>query len=89
MFTKPENWNKLSPLERRKLRLDYWQNTPVEFISPEAEANYKVRIDRLRKTYDMAYPDRFRDEEKINIPDSEAGSLMVTNHFSSRGKRLS
>ena len=58
MFTKPENWNELSPLERRKLRLDNWQNTPVEFVSPEAEANYKERIERLRTTYDMEHPDR-------------------------------
>ena len=40
MFVKPDNWNELSPLEKRKLRLDHWQNAPVEFISPEAEANY-------------------------------------------------
>jgi len=58
MFTRPDNWNELSPLERRKLRLDHWQNQPVEFITPEAEANYKVRIDRLRKTYDMQPVDR-------------------------------
>jgi hypothetical protein len=41
MFTKPANWNQLTPLERRKLRLDHWQNQQVEFVSPEAEANYK------------------------------------------------
>ena len=58
MFTRPENWNELSALERRKARLDAWQNKPVEFISPEAEANYKERIDRMRKTYDMEPHDR-------------------------------
>ena len=58
MFTKPSNWNELSPLERRKLRLDHWQNQPVEFVSPEAEANYKERIDRIRKTYDIEPTDR-------------------------------
>ena len=58
MFIKPENWNSLSPLERRKLRLDNWQNTPVEFISPEAEANYKERINRIRKAYDIEPADR-------------------------------
>lgn len=58
MFIKPDNWNELSPLERRKLRLDNWQNKPVEFISPEAEAAYKVRIDRIRKIYDMEPHDR-------------------------------
>ncbi len=31
----------MSPLERRKARLDAWQNAPVQFASPEAEANYK------------------------------------------------
>jgi len=58
MFTKPDNWSELSPLQRRKARLDAWQNTPVEFVSPEAEANYKVRIERLRKTYDLEPHDR-------------------------------
>jgi hypothetical protein len=30
----------------------------VEFVSPEAEANYKERIARLRKAYDLEHPDR-------------------------------
>jgi hypothetical protein len=58
MFVRPENWNQLSPLERRKARLDAWQNAPVPFASPEAEANYKQRIDRVRKIYDMEPHDR-------------------------------
>lgn len=58
MFTRPDNWNQMSPLERRKARLDAWQNAPVQFASPEAEANYKERIFRLRKIYDMAPHDR-------------------------------
>lgn len=58
MFTRPDNWNELSPLERRKARLDTWQNAPVEFVSPEAKAQYKERIERLRKIYDMEPHDR-------------------------------
>ena len=58
MFTRPDNWNKMFTLERRKARLDAWQNAPVEFVSPEAGANYKERIDRLRKIYDMVPHDR-------------------------------
>ena len=58
MFTRPDNWNQMSPLERRKARLDAWQNAPVPFASPEAEANYKERIERLRKIYDMEPHDR-------------------------------
>lgn len=58
MFIRPDNWNTMSPLERRKARLDAWQNAPVQFSSPEAEAKYKERITRLRKAYDMEHPDR-------------------------------
>lgn len=58
MFVRPDNWNELSPLERRKLRLDHWQNQPVEFVSPEAETSYKERIDRIRQAYDIEPADR-------------------------------
>jgi len=62
MFTRPDNWNEMSPLERRKARLDAWQNAPVKFVSPEAEAKYKERIDRMRKAYDMEPADRIYAE---------------------------
>jgi hypothetical protein len=40
MFVKPENWNQLSPEEKRKLRLDHWEKSEgLEFVSPRAEAN--------------------------------------------------
>jgi hypothetical protein len=58
MFTRPDNWNEMSPLERREARLNAWQNAPVQFTSPEAEAKYKERIERLRKIYDMEPHDR-------------------------------
>ena len=58
MFVKPDNWNELTPLERRKLRLDHWENQPVEFVSPEAEAIYKERTTRIRKTFDIEPADR-------------------------------
>ncbi len=58
MFVRPDNWDKMTPLERRAARLDAWQNAPVEFASPEAEARYKERIERIRKIYDMEPHDR-------------------------------
>jgi hypothetical protein len=58
MFVRPENWKQMSPLARRKARLDAWQNAPVAFASPEAEVNYRERIERLRKIYDMEPHDR-------------------------------
>jgi hypothetical protein len=48
----------MSPLERRKARLDSWQNSPVQFVSSEAERNYNDRITRLRRAYDLERPDR-------------------------------
>jgi hypothetical protein len=90
MFVKPDNWNKLSPLEKRKMRLDHWQNQPVEFVSPEAEANYKERIERLRTTYDMEHPDRIIAD--ISMGASEfalrrkglVGKDMIYNHEKAR-----
>lgn len=67
MFVKPENWNELSPLERRKLRLDHWQNAPVEFISPEAKANYQERIARVRKAYDIEPADRIIADMGVGV----------------------
>jgi uroporphyrinogen-III decarboxylase len=58
MFARPDNWDEMTPLERRKERLDQWQHAPVEFVSEEAETNYKERIERIRKIYDMEPHDR-------------------------------
>ena len=66
MFVRPDNWNELTPMEKRNVRFDTWQNSPVEFASPEAEARYTERIGRLRKIYDMEPHDRIV---------AEAGSL--------------
>ena len=72
MFARPENWNELSPLERRKARLDAWQFAPVAFASPEAEVKYKEKISRLRKIYDMEPHDR-----PIADPSMGAGQYAV------------
>jgi len=86
MFTRPDNWNEMSPLERRKARLDAWQNAPVQFVSPEAEASYKERIDRLRKIYDMEPHDRpiadlfLGANEYVVRRKGITGKNMVYNH---------
>ena len=86
MFIRPENWNQMSPLERRKARLDHWQNQPVQFVSPEAEANYKERITRLRKAYDMEHPDRIIADISMGAGEYALrrkgiiGTDMVYNH---------
>lgn len=67
MFTRPDNWDELSPLERRQARLDHWQNQPVEFVSPEAEAGYKERIERVRAAYDLEHPDRIIADVSMGV----------------------
>ncbi len=94
MFVRPDNWNELTPLERRKVRLDAWQNAPVEFVSPEAEANYKERIGRLRKIYDMEPHDRpiadlfMGANEYVVRRKGLQGKDMVYNHEKLRGPLL-
>ncbi|MCA9969605.1 MAG: hypothetical protein KC425_05280 [Anaerolineales bacterium] len=86
MFTRPDNWHQLSPLERRKARLDHWQNQPVEFVSPEAAANYQERITRIRSIYDMAPHDRpaadlfMGANEYVVRRSGITGKDMVYNH---------
>lgn len=86
MFIRPDNWNKMTPLERRKARLDAWQNAPVQFASPQAEANYKERITRLRKAYDLEHPDRIIADVSMGAAEfalrrkGVTGKDMVYNH---------
>jgi len=94
MFTRPDNWNEMSPLERRKARLDAWQNAPVQFVSPEAEASYKERITRLRKAYDMEHPDRIVADVSMGAGEFAlrrkglTGKDMVYNHDAMRDPLL-
>ena len=44
--------------ERRAARIDAWRNPAVEFASPEAEAAYEARVDRLVAALNMEIPDR-------------------------------
>lgn len=86
MFIRPDNWNQLTPLERRKARLDAWQNAPVQFASPEAELNYKERITRIRKAYDLEHPDRIIADLSMGAGEFAlrrkgiTGKDMVYNH---------
>ena len=59
MFTRPDNWSKMSPVERQRARLDHWEKAEgLKFHDAAAEAAYRARANRLRKCLDMAGPDR-------------------------------
>jgi hypothetical protein len=54
VFTKPDNWDELSPDQRRTLRLDYWENAAeVSFDGPGEEQAYRDRIKVLRDAVEL------------------------------------
>ncbi len=54
----PKNWADMTPAEKRAWRIDRWRNPDVEWASPEAEAEYKARVDRIVAAIDLQKPDR-------------------------------
>ena len=73
MANKPNNWNEMTPEEKRSYRLEKFQNSgqKVKFISPQAEKYYNVRVKRLIDAYNLQKPDRI----PLNI---SAGNLPLT-----------
>jgi hypothetical protein len=51
-------WKDMTADERRAWRIDRWRNADIPFDSPEAEAAYKARCDRLLACWEMRKPDR-------------------------------
>lgn len=59
MFVQPENWDKLSAEEKREARFASWMATEErQFSSPGAEAQYKLRTQRIKDVIDLKKPDR-------------------------------
>ena len=56
MAEKP--WADMTPEERRAWRIERWRNPDISFASPEAEADYKARVDRLLAAINLEKPDR-------------------------------
>jgi hypothetical protein len=52
------SWEDMSADQRRAKRLEDWQEAEVAFASPEAEANYRARVDRLLAASTLGRPDR-------------------------------
>ncbi|MBN2040116.1 MAG: hypothetical protein JW864_08755 [Spirochaetes bacterium] len=54
MSGKPDNWKKLTPEEKRSVRLDAWaRGDGIKFDSPEAEAKYKERANLFRDALEL------------------------------------
>jgi hypothetical protein len=51
-------WTDMTPAERRAWRIEKWRNPDIEWKSPEAEAEYKARVDRIVAALNLEKPDR-------------------------------
>ncbi len=51
-------WTQMTADEKRAVRIDRWRNAPIPFASPQAEADYKARVDRLVAALELREPDR-------------------------------
>ena len=51
-------WTDMTADEKRAWRIEKWRNPDIPWDSPEAEAEYKARCDRLITAWDMKVPDR-------------------------------
>lgn len=53
-FVKPDNWDTLTPEERRNLRMESWvKGENIKFASPEAKKAYQERAVLLRDAVDL------------------------------------
>ena len=51
-------WKDMTADERLASRIDAWRNADVKFASPEAEAEYRARVDRVVAAIELRKPDR-------------------------------
>lgn len=77
MFTAPENWNKLSPKEKMEARFNSWQAAKIEFATPEAEREYKHRIQLIKDVTGLKRPDRIPIIPWIGVYPAEYGGITV------------
>jgi hypothetical protein len=56
MFT--DDWKELTADQRFAARMDAWQNTPVEFASPEVGAAFRERVQLWRDAIELRKPAR-------------------------------
>ncbi len=59
MFKRPLDWVELTWQQKRDERFKQWINPDdIDFVSPEAEKNYKARATRLARAAKLEIPDR-------------------------------
>jgi uroporphyrinogen-III decarboxylase len=65
----PDNWDELTPAQKREYRLNnYLKGEGINFVSPEAKKNFRIRAQRQVDVLNVKEPDRV----PVNMP---VGSL--------------
>ena len=73
---RPQNWSELTQAQKRQWRFDRWRAgaAGISFDSPEAEAAYQVRLERLIAVLNVEEPDRVPVIPPVgHLPLREAG----------------
>ena len=60
LTNRPENWSQLTPEQKREQRFSWLIQSAdeINFVNPEAEQNYKIKLQRLIDVYRVQKPDR-------------------------------
>jgi hypothetical protein len=72
-----KTWADMTPAERRAWRIDKWRNPDIEFASPEAEAAYKGRVDRIVAALNLEKPDRVPVRLNMGFWPAKSGGLTA------------
>lgn len=80
----PDDWARLTPAERRNFRFERWRRSAqgIPFVSAEAEARYKARIERMIAVFNVEEPDRVPVSGMIGqVPLASAGLDYYTSIY--------
>ena len=73
----PKAWADMTPAERRAWRIDKWRNPDIEWASPEAEEEYKARVDRILAAINLEKPDRVPVRLNMGFWPAKSGGLTA------------
>ena len=79
-------WANMTPEEKRAWRIDKWRNPDIQWASPEAEAEYKARVDRILAAINLQKPDRVPVRLNMGFWPAKSGGL-TTYEAMSDGQR--
>lgn len=77
MFTKPENWSKLTPKEKMEARFESWMSLNIEFASPETKQAYKQRVQMIKDVTQLKKPERVPVIPWFGVYPAEYGGITV------------